>query len=296
MNRIVVVCRLNAARSVLISVAIKKFLPQYEVISCGVDALTGNAYPQVTLQTATDWGLTLTEDRSVNIKDLNGGLRHNDKIIVVEDYMKQSPYLASVDPLNVYSFSDLNLSEFQLPLDPLGFDLQKFKVEIAKAVFCAVSLISKFFEPIREITNLRLWLAQEVSEITLENVIDYCESSSSNLLIANFITVTDIPSEFQKITRKFLQVDKNGSFSVKNQLNKNKGSLTIFQTQFESNYNSKLVFGAEFNESVKSLLCEGPLLVLCEVKHQIPRLMEVQWLMASHLTSISETIEIPIEL
>jgi len=296
MHRIVIVCRLNAARSVLIAAAIKKLLPQQEVVSCGVEALTGHAYPQVTLQTAKDWGLTLTEDHSVNIKDVIGGLRQDDKVIVVEDSMKQSPYLASLDPLNIYSFGDLDLGEFQLPTDPLGFDLQKFKIEIAKAVFCAVTLISKFLEPIRVNSNLRLWLTDELSEKTLLNVIDFCESSSSNLLIANFVTVIDIPSDFKKISRNFLQVNVQGSFFVENQKEEPRDSFTIFQTQFESNYNSNMVFGAEFNDSVNRLSSEGPLLVVCEVIHPIPRLMEVQWLMASHVTLISNTIEIPIEV
>jgi protein-tyrosine-phosphatase len=296
MHRIVIVCRFNAARSVLIAAAFKKLLPQLEVISCGVEALTGNEYPLVTLQTAKDWGLALTEDHSVNIKDVIGGLRHHDKVIVVEDSMKQSPYLASLDPLNIYSFGDLNLGEFQLPQDPLGYELQEFKIEIAKAVFFAASLISKFFEPIQVNSNLRLWLADELSEKTLRNVIDYCKSSSSNLLIANFITVIDLPSDFQKIIRNILQVNVQGSFFVEHKKEVLKDSFTIFQTQFESNYDSKMVFRAEFDESVNRLSSEGPLLVVCELKHPIPRLMEVQWLIASHVTLISKSIAIPIDL
>jgi len=296
MHRIVIVCRFNAARSVLIAAAFKKLLPQFEVISCGVEALTGNEYPLVTLQTAKDWGLTITEEYSVNIKDVIGGLRYNDIVIVVEDSMKQSPYLASLDPLNIYSFGDLSLGEFQLPQDPLGYDLQKFKIEIAKAVFCAASLISKFLEPIRVNSNLRLWLIDEVSGKTLLNVIDYCESSSSNLLIANFVTVTDLPSGLQKIRRNFLRVNVQGSFFVEHKKEEHKDSFTIFQTQFESNYDSKMVFGSEFNESVNRLSSEGPLLVVCEPKHPIPRLMEMQWLIASHVTLISKSIAIPSEV
>ena len=292
MQRIVVVCRLNAARSVLIAAVLRKQFPQYEVISCGVEASTGAVYPQITLQTAKDWGLRIVKDHSVNIRDIPGGLNDSDRVIVVEDYMRESPDLQHLNPKNIFSFTDLSLDQSHLPKDPLEFDLQQFKVEIAKAVFYACSIVTRCIDPIMANANLRLWITRNDSQEVLTNVVEHCKENSFNLLIANFLVAPQPFLSTQKSNRCFLHFNEQGQFFAAIQENKHADRLTIFQSEFEENYSPRLVFSPEYRESIDSLSQKKPLVALVEIVSPIPRLVELQWLMASQIPSSSEIIEV----
>lgn len=285
MNRIVVVCRLNAARSVLIAAALKRRFPQFEFVSCGVEATTGATLPRQTLDTAENWGLELENLCSVNIDNLIPPLEMNDRVIVVDDFIRKDHRLEFINPQNIYSFSDLNLQEIQLPRDPLGFGLVEFKLEIAKGIFFATHIIMELVEPTSTDKNLHLILLPESHENMIESAVNYCRFKKLNLIFVNFMIPNDFIHDPQSVKESFLCFTNSGSFFEKNPMNSSTAKSIVFRSEFEISYAESFIFGMEFSNSINSLSTQKPLLVLCEVFSRIPRIAQVQWLMASQINS-----------
>jgi hypothetical protein len=177
-----------------------------------------------------------------------------------------------------------------LPKDPLEFDLQDFKVEIAKAIFYAAGIVTRYIVPKMGNPKLHLWLAESDSEEVVTNVIQYCKENSFNLLVGNFLVSPDPSLWSQNGEMSFLHFNNSGYFFATNQGYEAPGFLRVFQSQFEVSYSPALVFSPQFKESIETLSREKPLVVLLEVMSPSPRLVELQWLMASQITLCSEEI------
>ena len=291
MTRIVVICRLNAARSVLIAAALKRRFPQFRFASCGLEATTGNTLPRETLETAAIWGLELNNLFSVNIESVFPPLDKHDKIIVVEDFMKNDRRLAFINPQNIFTFSDLNLQVTQIPRDPLGFDLAEFKLEIAKGVFFATRLIVQLIEPNYIDRNLQLILLNESDQDFVENTLNYCRVTQSNLIFLNFMVPTELFHESHFAAQSFLSFKDDGRFFEKNPIQVAIAKPIIYQAEFEIDYDARSVLGMEFRDSINSLATQNPLVLFCEFYSPIPRIAEIQWLMASQINSDLKRIE-----
>lgn len=292
MTRIVIICKLNAARSVLIAAALKRRFPQFKFTSCGVEATSGHELPRETLQTAATWGLELENLYSLNIENIFPPLDKNDKIIVVEDFMKNDRRLLLIDPQNIYTFSNLKLKAIEIPRDPLGYGLTRFRLEIAKGVFFASRLIMELIEPDSIDTNLQLILSPEPTQDSIENVLRYCSVSQSNIIFLNFMTPTELFHKKIFALQSFLGFGDDGRFFEKNPFSIGVAKPVVYQAEFEVDYSGRFVLRAEFIDSIRNLASQNPLVLLCEVASPVPRIAEIQWLMASQLNSNLKQIEV----
>jgi len=293
MHRIVIVCRLNAARSVLVAAALRTFFPQYKIVSCGTEAVTGAPYPEITLKTAEDWGLTLEGSHSVNICDVAEGLNIHDLILISDQSMKDSYEISSLNSSNIFSFEQFAISQSFVPLDPIGLNLANFKKEIAKAIFCASKAVSSFSESENNKLNVHILITGEINKDTFKEAIDYCRITSSNLLIANFEVPSTVSLEQRGIVTNFLEFTKPDSFHLNIwESPTNSSDVVVIQAKYETNFAPKDSFSIYLRDSIDKLSKETRLTVLYEFRSNPSRVMVNQILMASALIPFSIRTEV----
>lgn len=292
MQRVVVVCRQNAARSVLVAAALSKLYPQCNFVSCGIEAVTGSPYPEITLRTAQDWGLKLQGSHSVNICDLAEGLNSQDRVLVSDQSMKGVHHFSRFNSSSVFSFEQFAISESFVPLDPVGLTLIDFKKEIAKAIFCASKAVSGFLESEYSELEIYVSITDEINEETLSEAIEYCRNTSSNLLIANFEIPPTRSLNIEGTEAIFLEFTRVNCFQVITwQKSIDISNVAIIQSEHEMNFPPKDIMSIHFRDSLKKLSQEKPVVVLCEFRDNSSRILVNQILMASAIVPFSRELE-----
>ena len=285
MQRIVVICRLNAARSILVGAALKKFAQEFEIVTCGVDAITGTEIPQVTHEAAGDWGLRIEPTYSVNIKDVPGGIQFEDIILISDEYMKNSTYLEVANPTKVFLLADFALDSSQIPQDPVGMNLAEFKREIAKAIFCASRIIYSLIPIVETRRIFEIYSISANDKKSFESLIKYCQSKSYNILLANF----EIPIEFISANSstlfELLQFDDYGRFLSSSQEFGDKNLVSIFGAKHEMTFPNEDLFSLDFSTSALKLATKRPLVIVFDFTSLSPRITETQLLRASQFAA-----------
>lgn len=132
--RILIVCKLNQARSIIIGAALRKLFPRVDVRTAGIDAINEMPIPGITAQVCREWRLTNYDALSVNVDDV--GISDFDWILAVDEYVfnKLRSYNLGgrLQSLSYFASDDL-----MLPQDPTNLDYNSFKLEVAKGVLLA---------------------------------------------------------------------------------------------------------------------------------------------------------------
>jgi protein-tyrosine-phosphatase len=142
--KILVVCRLNQARSIIISAFIRKHFPEAEVESAGVQAISGEAIPKLIEDIAETWNLTIVESYSRNIRHLQNE-EPWDLVICSDNNVAHQ-----VEVLGVQSRHMVYLAEYAdhpalVVNDPVGMTFDATKIELSKALTLTSRVLSDFF-------------------------------------------------------------------------------------------------------------------------------------------------------
>jgi protein-tyrosine-phosphatase len=73
-QRVIVVCKYNQARSITAAAALRRFFPDLEIITAGIQANPLAPIPSSILEILDQWGVTEYDERStpvVNLKNVN---------------------------------------------------------------------------------------------------------------------------------------------------------------------------------------------------------------------------------
>jgi protein-tyrosine-phosphatase len=286
-QRIVVVCRLNAARSILVGAALKKFAAEFEIVTCGVEAITGNKIPQITYDAAVAWGLRIEPEFSLNIRDISGGINFEDIVLVSDGYMRDSTYLENANPANVFSFGEFALDSTLIPRDPIKMTSAEFKREIAKAIFCTSRVMNTLFSSPTIGTENRIESICGDDQSALDSLVYFCEKNSYNVLLANFeIPVTFTPSS-ASARLEFLNFEDCGSFAPINQGLDSSNYISIFCAKYEMTFRDEDFFSENFQSSAMKLASKRPLVIVFDFNAPSPRVGEIQLLRASQVVALS---------
>ena len=283
MQRVIIICRLNAARSVLAAAVIKARFPQFEVVSCGIEAITGSAFPAISCETASRWGFNIIEGYSVNIKDIPRGFREDDIVICSDLFMKKLLPTNVLKPNLIFSFSDATSINSMVPTDPVALSNESFRREVAKAVFCSSIILSRFVDKNKSL-NISVFFTSNRNQVEFQRVFEFCENNSCNLLISNFEILPDyvIPS----LRTKYLKFDSRGRFGADFEDHNSDEGVTIFLAKYERHMDPRDVLSLEFQHSLVRISDAKHLVMMCEAESPVDRIAETQILMASYSNSI----------
>lgn len=132
--RILIVCKFNQARSIIIGAALRKLLPSVDVRTAGIDAINGMAIPEITAQVCREWKLTNYDALSINVDSLEVG--DFDSILAVDEYvfseLRKFNLGSRLQSLRYFTSNGLTF-----PQDPTDLDHNSFKLEVAKGLLLA---------------------------------------------------------------------------------------------------------------------------------------------------------------
>ena len=129
---VLVVCRHNQARSIVIGALLRELFPGRRVLTSGVDANTGARIPDSTSALCENWGL-VEFDRTSSALEQFEDLDQDCKVLAADDAIRDS-LIELLPQLKAQSLYDYCESKELRPIDPKYLDYDEFCLEIAKAI------------------------------------------------------------------------------------------------------------------------------------------------------------------
>ena len=143
-GRLAVVCRHNQARSVMAAAALRRYYPDVEVISAGIEAVEGQRIPESILNLADAWGLDVLEVISHSLSAVKEQLVASDLVVVAEDEFISYLIELGVHPQKILSMQDKRFEHAVIPFDPVGQSGRILSAELAKAVMTSTQLVREY--------------------------------------------------------------------------------------------------------------------------------------------------------
>lgn len=141
MKKVLIVCRFNQARSILIGALLRKLFPELEVHTAGIEAPDGSPIPAVTSEICYRWQILDFDRLSKSIESFNYN-EDWDAVLAADqlvfERLQNSPFALKVS--NLLDFADFQES---MPRDPTNLVLEDFATELAKAALLSARWAEK---------------------------------------------------------------------------------------------------------------------------------------------------------
>ena len=183
---VVVICRFNQLRSILISNLLAQFFPQYTFHSLGTEAIEGLELPKITYRISENWGISSHPNHSRNIFDYRNEILGSDLVICMD--FKIERLIQQIG----YDGPFLNLGEISNVLgielvEPIGRSQCEVEFEISKYLFIALTSFSRFLQG-RKFENLE-GIQISKNEDSYKN---FLSNLSSDEMLGQRIFLTDL--------------------------------------------------------------------------------------------------------
>lgn len=280
---IAVVCRLNQARSIMVSAYLSRILPDLKVISAGVDAIDGQEIPLSIQRLAHDWALEIDKDFSQSVAACLDEILQAELVIVAENSFIQILVDLGIDSTKILSMQDSSFDLTQIPRDPLNLDSDAFEVELAKAIMVSVQLISK--------RNLLSFAHQiEVVHPETENEFQAClmqtlelaRVANASVLVADFRFPQADKIEQLGLVYGQLRIERSQGEIVTNVSSLNVAEPCLVATKFEIDFAEEFILSESFLNLLRTLTKNRPLFVITGQRNSIFRQYSEPYLTASY--------------
>ena len=157
-KRIIVVCKYNQARSITAAAALRRFFPELEILSAGIQANPLLPIPSSILQILDQWGINEYDVRSTPVVNLPS-LTHDDLVLCADAEVKaklieqlgiKEPNLFKIHILEEFAYSSL-----EIPVDPVDMDEADTKNQLARSIVLSVRAVRKELKIQNPITTSR---------------------------------------------------------------------------------------------------------------------------------------------
>ena len=139
--RIITVCKYNQARSITSAAILRRFFPDYEILSAGIQANPIEPIPSSILQILDEWEITEFDERSTKVVDLPT-LSKTDLVLCADVEVKEKLIeqlrIGSVEDYSIRILEDFSHSALEVPVDPVSMDESDTKVQLARAIVLSI--------------------------------------------------------------------------------------------------------------------------------------------------------------
>lgn len=145
-RRIIVLCKYNQARSISAAAALRRFFPEYEIISAGIIAQPNIPIPSSILQILDEWNLDSRDHRSTSTLDLPA-LYSQDLILCADKEVKsifgQQLRLNPEHFPYIYTLEEFANNSQEIPIDPVSMGEADTKNQLARSILLSVRAVKK---------------------------------------------------------------------------------------------------------------------------------------------------------
>ena len=154
--RIITVCKYNQARSITSAAILRRFFPDYEILSAGIQANPLEPIPSSILQILDEWEITEFVDRSTKVIDLPA-IGKTDLVLCADVEAKtkliEQLKIEDAQDYTIRILEDFSHSALEVPVDPVNMDESDTKIQLARAIILSIRAVRKEFgmnQPIRK--------------------------------------------------------------------------------------------------------------------------------------------------
>ena len=280
---IAIICRLNQARSIFVAAYLSRVLPEFNIVSAGIQAVNGQEIPLQIKLLANNWGLSVTKEFSQNITSIHAELLQAEFTIVAENAFADNLIKLGVSPLKIASMQDANFDPNKIPIDPINLDIDSFKVELAKAIMVSTQLINRrnLTLSLNKLTILHPESGTDFQSY-LQQVIEEARESQANVLVADFRfpqvqTIEKMLFPYQELT---ISKSLRGITTNQNQLDLSLPCLIA--SKYEIDFVEEFILSASFLDLLEVLSKNRPLYVITGPFNSSHRKFSDPYLIASH--------------
>ncbi len=140
--KVLLVCKLNKARSIFGAAILNSIYPLLEVHSAGIAAIDNSPVSKEVLEVAKKWNLQGLKVFSENIENFRTDLG-NFELIIAADVEVHSWLKEHALEFNSTCFADSALDKDFCPLDPISMSRQKMEIELAKVAHSVIRVVDQ---------------------------------------------------------------------------------------------------------------------------------------------------------
>jgi protein-tyrosine-phosphatase len=141
-GKIAVICKANAARSIVASNFFQWLYPEFEFCSFGVDVESKSLIPRKTLELLDNWMLPVEKSRTSSVSENLNEILAAKIVFASDEYVYQKLCQYGINPNKIIVVTKINLPYVLKPKDPVGLNLNDFELELAKFIFAMALHIS----------------------------------------------------------------------------------------------------------------------------------------------------------
>lgn len=156
--RIIVVCKYNQARSITAAAALRRFFPEIEILSAGIQANPLLPIPSSILEILDQWGLDQYDNRSTPVTNLPT-LQPTDLVLCADAEVKATLMkqlnISDASAFKIRVLEEYADSSLEIPVDPVNMGESDTKMQLARSIVLSVRGVRKEFQIQNLITSSR---------------------------------------------------------------------------------------------------------------------------------------------
>ena len=145
-RRIIVVCKYNQARSITAAAALRRFFPDKEIITAGIQANPAMPIPSSILEILDQWAITEYDHRSTPVVNL-ANVSPSDLILCADIEVKETLIaqlkIANPHEYKIHTFEDFAYSSLEVPVDPVNMGEADTKMQLARSIVLCIRAVRK---------------------------------------------------------------------------------------------------------------------------------------------------------
>ena len=155
-SRIITVCKYNQARSITSAAVLRRFFPDNEILSAGIQADPFQPIPSSILEILDEWEVSEFDERSTKVIDLPP-LTETDLVLCADAEVKskliEQLNISNISDYKIHTLEEFSHSSLEIPVDPVSMDASDTKTQLARAIILSVRAVRQVFGIDQPITS-----------------------------------------------------------------------------------------------------------------------------------------------
>jgi protein-tyrosine-phosphatase len=266
--RIVTVCKYNQARSITSAAILRRFFPDHEVLSAGIQADPFQPIPSSILQILDEWEITEFDERSTKVVDLPPLLKTD--LVLCADAEVRSKLIEQlrIDDIEDYSIrilDEFSNSSLEIPVDPVSMDESDTKTQLARAIILSIRAVRREFSFKQPITKSSFPVDRIEHLKSQKMLLEAIQQNQGVIIDSGF----SIPNEllWQVNGTTFEQINPNRlEIAANNQI----GNRVLI-SKYEIDRTSRILLSIKYLQWLEELAARQSTYLLAQPQSELPR-------------------------
>jgi protein-tyrosine-phosphatase len=265
LNRVIVVCKYNQARSITAAAVLRRFFPDQTIITAGIQANPAHPIPSSILQILDQWGLDQYDHRSTPVVDLPD-VSPADLILCADSEVRTVliKQLAITNPTEykIQILEEFAHSPHEIPVDPVAMGESDTKIQLARAIILAIRALRTDLQAAPPIA-LSSFPADKAEHLQMQKKLIYLIEDNNGAIIDSGFSIPN-PLLWQANS-----VGLN-PFNPRNLANPSNNGPTILISKFEIDHTPRIFLSAGYLSWLTEIAQERSLYLLSQPASDLP--------------------------